>query len=157
MIRIQSRIPTSLEWGQADLSAMMKLLEGLCLRKVLLYVQALRRQHILEAGSHDSLTSFPVRILFLLGTYSVSGTILSPLCWFSYSWWDLFQRVIVVQLPRCVQLFVTPWTSARQASLSFTISQSLLRFMPIESVMPSNVIAHLILTFETVLSTFYCW
>lgn len=80
MIRIQSRIPTSLEWGQADLSAMMKLLEGLCLRKVLLYVQALRRQHILEAGSHDSLTSFPVRILFLLGTYSVSGTILSPLC-----------------------------------------------------------------------------
>ena len=41
-----------------------------------------------------------------------------------------------------VQLFVTPWTSARQASLSITNSQSLLRLMSIESVMPSN---HLIL------------
>ena len=41
-----------------------------------------------------------------------------------------------------VQLFVTPWTAARQASLSITNSQSLPRLMSIESVMPSN---HLIL------------
>ena len=41
-----------------------------------------------------------------------------------------------------VRLFVTPWTAARQASLSITNSQSLLKLMPIESVMPSN---HLIL------------
>ena len=41
-----------------------------------------------------------------------------------------------------VQLFATPWTTARQASLSITISRSLLKLMPIESVMPSN---HLIL------------
>ena len=41
-----------------------------------------------------------------------------------------------------VQLFATPWTAACQASLSITNSQSLLRFMSIESVMPSN---HLIL------------
>ena len=41
-----------------------------------------------------------------------------------------------------VQLFVTPWTTARQASLSFTNSQSLLKLMSIASVMPSN---HLIL------------
>ena len=34
------------------------------------------------------------------------------------------------------------WTAARQASLSFSISQSLLKFMPIKSVMPSN---HLVL------------
>ena len=40
------------------------------------------------------------------------------------------------------QLFVTPWTAAHQASLSFTISWSLLKLMSIESVMPSN---HLIL------------
>ena len=39
-------------------------------------------------------------------------------------------------------LFATPWTAACQASLSFTISQSLLKFVSIESVMPSN---HLIL------------
>ena len=41
-----------------------------------------------------------------------------------------------------VRLFATPWTTARQASLSFTNSQSLLKLMSIESVMPSN---HLIL------------
>ena len=41
-----------------------------------------------------------------------------------------------------VQLFVTPWTAARQASLSITNSQSLLKLMSIKSVMPSN---HLIL------------
>ena len=42
----------------------------------------------------------------------------------------------------CVQLFETPWTAAHQTSLSFTISQSLLKLMSIESVMPSH---HLIL------------
>ena len=41
-----------------------------------------------------------------------------------------------------VQLFVTPWTATRQASLSITNSLSLLKLMSIESVMPSN---HLIL------------
>ena len=50
--------------------------------------------------------------------------------------------VIVVQLLSHVWLFVTPGTAACQASLSFTISQSLLKFMSIESVMPSK---HLIL------------
>ena len=42
----------------------------------------------------------------------------------------------------CVQLFVTLWTAAHQASLSITNSRSLLKLMSIESVMPSN---HLIL------------
>ena len=37
-----------------------------------------------------------------------------------------------------VRLFVTPWTAACQASLSITNSQSLLKLMSIESVMPSN-------------------
>ena len=41
-----------------------------------------------------------------------------------------------------VQLFATPWTAARQASLSITNSQSLLRLMSIESVMPSNHLIH---------------
>ena len=41
-----------------------------------------------------------------------------------------------------VQLFATPWTTARQASLSITNSRSLLKLMSIESVMPTN---HLIL------------
>ena len=48
-----------------------------------------------------------------------------------------------VQSLSCVQLFATPWTEARQASLSITSSQSLLKLMSIELVMPSN---HLILS-----------
>ena len=43
-----------------------------------------------------------------------------------------------VQLLSCVQLFVTPWTAAHLASLSITNSQSLLKLLSIESVMPSN-------------------
>ena len=49
---------------------------------------------------------------------------------------------VVAESPSHVQLFVTPWTAAYQASLSFTISQSVLKLMSTESVMPSN---HLIL------------
>ena len=48
-----------------------------------------------------------------------------------------------VQLLSRVQLFVTPWTAAHQASLSITHSQSLLKLMSFESVMPSN---HLLLS-----------
>ena len=51
-------------------------------------------------------------------------------------------QFISVQLLSRVQLFATPWTAACQASLSFINSQSLLKLMSIESVMPSN---HLIL------------
>ena len=47
-----------------------------------------------------------------------------------------------VQSLSCVWLFVTPWIVARQASLSITNSWSLLKLMPIKSVMPSS---HLIL------------
>ena len=43
-----------------------------------------------------------------------------------------------VQSFSLVRLFATPWTAACQASLSFTISQSLLKLMRIELVMPSN-------------------
>ena len=46
--------------------------------------------------------------------------------------------VQLVQSLSGVPLFKTPWTAARQASLSITSSQSLLKLMSIESVMPSN-------------------
>ena len=52
------------------------------------------------------------------------------------------QIIVAVQSLGPIQLFVTPWMAACQASLSFIISWSLLRFMSIELVMPSN---HLIL------------
>ena len=63
--------------------------------------------------------------------------------------WSIFNHfnnyppfVVVVQSLSCVQLFASPWTAAHQAPLSNTISQSLIKFMSIESVMLSN---HLIL------------
>ena len=56
-------------------------------------------------------------------------------------WATLLQFSSVLSLS-CVRLFATPWIAARQASLSITNSQSSLRLMSIESVMPSN---HLIL------------
>ena len=57
--------------------------------------------------------------------------------------------LVFVQSFGRVQLFGTPWTAAHQASLSFSISWSLLKFMCIESVMPSN---HLILCRPLLLS-----
>ena len=63
------------------------------------------------------------------------------LCGFDYSCCFILFFVVVQLLSR-VRLFVTPWTAARQASLSITNSRSLLKLMSIESVMPPN---HLIL------------
>ena len=57
--------------------------------------------------------------------------------------------MVVVQSLSRVQLFATPCTAARQASLSITNSRSLLKPMPIESVIPSN---HLILCLPLLLS-----
>ena len=48
------------------------------------------------------------------------------------------QCFVIVQSLSRVRLFVTPWTTAYQASLSFTICWSLLKLMSIEPVMPSN-------------------
>ena len=50
----------------------------------------------------------------------------------------IFDVYYSVQLFSHVQLFVTPWTAAHQASLSITNSQSFLRLMSIQLVMPSN-------------------
>ena len=54
----------------------------------------------------------------------------------------LIIRFSSVQLLSCIRLFATPWPAVRQASLSISNSWSLLKFMSIQSVMPSN---HLIL------------
>ena len=62
--------------------------------------------------------------------------------------------VVVVQMLSHVQLFVTPWTAACQASLSFIISQThyLLKLMSIESVMSSNclILCHTLLLLPSV-------
>ena len=58
---------------------------------------------------------------------------------------------LVVQLLNCV-LFATPWTAARQASLSFTNSPSMFKLMSIESLMPSNhlILCHLLLLLTSI-------
>ena len=71
------------------------------------------------------------------------------LCWFLL-YDNMNQLFSSVQLLSHVRLFATPWTAARQASLSTTNSQSLLKLMFIVSVMQSN---HLILC-RLLLSTF---
>ena len=49
---------------------------------------------------------------------------------------------VAVKLLSHLQLFETPWTAAHQAPLSSTVSQSLLKFMTIESEMLSNHLIH---------------
>ena len=70
--------------------------------------------------------------------------LMTPACFLSLLFFPVsfLQMEPSVQLFSCVWLFVTPWTAACQASLSITNSQSLLKFMSIELVMPSS---HLIL------------
>ena len=58
-------------------------------------------------------------------------------------WFEVFKHLkCISSVAHSVRLFATPRTAARQASLSITNSQSLLKLMSIKSVMPSN---HLIL------------
>ena len=77
-----------------------------------------------------------------LGLFLGIKLIFSPILGSLPHFCEILAHFSSVQSLSRVQLFVTPWTAARQASLSITNSWSLLKLMPIESVMPSN---HLIL------------
>ena len=68
---------------------------------------------------------------------------------------DLAFCFVVVQSLSCVQLFVTPWTTACQAYLSFTISQNLLKLISIESVVASNhlILCHPLLLLPSIFSS----
>ena len=59
---------------------------------------------------------------------------------------------VVVQSFNRVQLFVTLWIAAHQVSLSFSISQSLLKLMSMESVMPPNhlILCHLLILLPSI-------
>ena len=65
---------------------------------------------------------------------------------------QFFQWISSVQSLSHVQLFATPWSAARQASLSITNSRSLLKLMSIKSVMPSNhpILCHPLLLLPSV-------
>ena len=64
-----------------------------------------------------------------------------------YYFLSSMKSLVAVQWLSCVQCFATLWTAAHQSSLSFTITQSFLKLMSIESVMPSNrlILCHLLL------------
>ena len=89
-----------------------------------------------HSGKQLSFSTFQFALLF------IKETGLGHFNCFNYSKIHNRQFSSVQSLSH-VQLFATPWTAARQASLSITNSQSLLKLMSIESVMPSN---HLILS-----------
>ena len=78
----------------------------------------------------------PCITLQLAPIFTVLHLCLNQLCG------DIAFVVVIVQSLSCVRLFMTPCTATFQAFLSFTISQSLPKFMSIESMMPSK---HLIL------------
>ena len=63
--------------------------------------------------------------------------------------------LVVVESLSCVQLFATPWTTECQDSLSFTISQTLLKFMSIEGLVPSNhlIFCHPLLFLSSIFSS----
>ena len=83
--------------------------------------------------------SRPKGVHSLLKSWSSNSTSCKSLV---TSYITLKESFVVVQSPSHIRLFVTPWIAACQASLSFTISWSLPKFMSIESMMTSN---HLIL------------
>ena len=77
-------------------------------------------------------------------------TSISGLRWgLNKCFWNIsYFPVVVVQLLSCVWLFAAPWIAEHQASLSLTISRSLLKLMSLELGMPSN---HLILCHQLLL------
>ena len=90
---------------------------------------------ILNVSSHRPRENSNCSFIFLICGYP---------CDYISEIWDTINMVFIsaVQVLSHMWLFAASWTVARQASLSITNSQSLLKLMPIESVMPSN---HLIL------------
>ena len=119
--------------------------------KIFLILETLTSSYrVVFSTSLHSLLSSCIKIDFLL----LLTTWLDIICVFARFYCSLLynESSIVVQSLSRVQLFVTPWTAAHQASLSFAISWSLLKLMSIELVMLSN---HFVL-FHPLLLLFLC-
>ena len=70
--------------------------------------------------------------------FSMSVSLFMPWTKFQQYHFSRFHIYVFLLFSHYVQLFAIPWTAACQASLSFTISQSLFKLMSIASMMPSN-------------------
>ena len=89
---------------------------------------------------NDGYNSYEPFLLFfdMFVSYKYINTYLyGCMCGYIYPHIHIY-KLSTVQSPSHVQLFVTPWTTARQVSLSITNSQSLLKLMSIKLVMTSN-------------------
>ena len=100
----------------------------------------------IESGCHPTISSSVIPFSSCLQSFPASGSFpVSQLFASGGQNIGASASLLLLLLLSCfshVRLFETPWTAARQASLSITNSRSLLKLMSIESVMPSN---HLIL------------
>ena len=85
----------------------------------------------------------------LLENHLCSSNVFQKFC----TQWTQVVLKFVVQSLNWVRLFDTSWTAVHQASLSFTISHSLLKLISIESVMPSTILSSLV-TFFSCLPSF---
>ena len=111
----------------------IQFLEG-CLSQLRLLV-FLGFHHISSSWTYSSTISFYLPSVIVISVLKAEGLVDEPMKEACVS----FMMVVVVQSLRRIQLFVNPWTAPRQASSpAFTIPQSLLKLMSIDSVMPSN-------------------
>ena len=96
--------------------------------------------------------SFQMSQLFASGGQSIGVSASTSVLPMNTQDWSPLGWTVVIDLQSHVWLFATPWTVALQASLTFTISRSLLKFMSIESVMLFN---HLILCHPLLLPSIF--
>ena len=90
--------------------------------------------------SHTSI--YPNLIIHIQTVYHLSGSSFPLYLHYHVLPFHSLYLLLLLSHFSCVRLFVTSWNAVCQASLSFTISWSLLKLMSVESVMPSN---HLVL------------
>ena len=91
-----------------------------------------------EMTSHSSILAWRIPWTKELGRLWFMGSQRIRHDWATNTFTMTKSELVVVQLLSCVQLFATSWTAARQASLSFTISWSLLKLMLTELVIQTS-------------------
>ena len=103
----------------------------------------LHRFYPIIIESQDSNRPWTSSYSNIFSTFAIVPSRTLPKC-------NLAHAVVDVQSLSRVQLFATPWTTACQAFLSFTISQSLVKLMSVELMMPSNHLCHPLICLPTI-------
>ena len=121
--------------------------------------------YVLATGPYFSSLAFYLKMAFLTQSFPFTtlktwfGTNIYLLSYVRRGTWSLLKKKNYIyyisqfsSVSELCRLFVTPWSTVHQASLSITNSQSLLKLMSIESVMPSNclILCHSLLLLPSV-------